>query len=242
MGKGLQIILLALVFGTCGVGGWFLEELVLEGSSAQEAVVAEEITEPEPEPYTEPEPVAPTVSAVPLISKVSVPQRNAETGKYSFSVEASVESGDRLVYALYSDEACTKEVASAYDGRFSNIPSTSSAVYYLQVRNDRTADMADVVSVNGFVKVATYVKITKEELAEYLTANAPGYSKDMEHRTAKNLKIICKGITEGESLPQNIYGVQEKLILEMWKPVEIESISHDEQGKMSKVELIVTYP
>ena len=77
MNKGLQIVLLGVLFLVSGAVGYILEDVLLEKEDAVDTAVQETVAEP----------VAPqdTVSTVPVIMQdgISAPKR-AESGKYGF--------------------------------------------------------------------------------------------------------------------------------------------------------------
>lgn len=236
MNKGLQIVLLGVLFLVSGAVGYILEDVLLEKEDAVDTAVQETVAEP----------VAPkdTVSTVPVIMQdgISAPKR-AESGKYGFSVQASVESAHQLKYLLYSDEACTQEVASNLSGVFADIPAAASRTYYVRVQNVATGDLSEAVPVEGFVQLVMYQKITKAELEKLINVDkdwgvAP---KGFSARIASPLSITASGLKQGERGVAKVDDICMKVFNGIWSSVVVENIGYDAQGRMNKLVIKVNY-
>ena len=138
MNKGLQIVLLGLLFLVSGAVGYILEDILLGKEDTSEVVVEQPVAEPEVQ--------EPAVSTIPVIPADGIkgPERNA-AGNFELSVLASVESAHQLKYFLYKDEACTQEAASNLSGAFADIPAVASKTYYVRVQNLATGDVSEVL-------------------------------------------------------------------------------------------------
>lgn len=234
MGKGLQIILLAVVFAVCGVGGFFLGEVLL--SDTQEEVVVEAAPVVEEPVVDEP---APAVPAVPEIKEVSVPAYGADR-KYSFSVKAEVHTGDALEYVLYGDDACQKEIVRTLDGVFSGIASSHAGTYYLCVVNSVTGETSAVTPVKGFV--FKYDKITKEELERICNSGDYGTAPaKFNHRIVAKLAIVANGIKSDERGVASVADICQKVMMGTWNSISVDEITYDSQNRMKKLTISVNY-
>ena len=233
MGKGLQIALVALLYILCAAGGYFLHDVVMASAMVEETVASEE---QQVVPNEEP-----VVSAVPMISEISAPKRQS-TGKYNFSVSASVPTSDELIYFVYSDVECLTEVAKTLDGNFMNIPAVASQTYYVRVQNLSTKDLSEVSSVSGFVPLTMYEKITKAEIEKICNSGDFGTAPDKFNlRIAKGCQIIPQGIKDGERGVSTVADVCQKIMMGIWQSVTAESIEYDSQNRMKKLVLRVNY-
>ena len=232
MGKVLQIAIVALLYIVCAVGGFFLHDVVIAESDVEdvheaieENVVAEE----------------PAKGAVPVIADVSVPKRGT-TGKYGFSVMAEVQTSDQLLYVIYSDSECLVEVAKSLDGKFSEIPSVSSAKYYVRVQNLTTKDLSEIVEVSGFVPITMYEKITKAELEKICNSGDFGTAPaKFNHRIMTGCQIVPQGMNSEERGVSTVADVCQKVMMGVWKSVTVENIEYDSQNRMKKLVLKVNY-
>lgn len=234
MNKGLQIVLLGVLFLVSGAVGYILEDVLIENKGAAETAVQETVAEP----------VAPqdTVSTVPVIMQdgISAPKR-AESGKYGFSVQASVESAHQLKYLLYSDEACTQEVASNLSGVFADIPAAASRTYYVRVQNVATGDLSEVVPVEGFVQLVMYQKITKAELEKLINEDRDwgAAPKGFNDRIATPISITVSGLKPDERGVTTVPDICLKTSNNWWSSVVVENIGYDGQGRMNKLAIKV---
>ena len=231
--KNNQIALLVLVFVVCGACGFFLGRVVMEAGKNTEPEVVVEVEE-----YEE------VLSTVPVIDGINAPA--GKGGIYEFNVSASVESGDAIVYVLYSDEACSVKVADNLDGRFSGIPGTDSKKYYVRVQNYRTSEASDVVAVDGFAKLHMFRKIQESELEnlfnvikswsdapEWMSASVStslqlhvvNLDPDREPRVTRTLGEVCMKVANGQ-----------------WESVDVRSLSYDDQNRLLKLSIAVNYP
>ena len=223
---------MALLYVVCAAGGYFLQGVVMGERAVESAYVPEDV---------EDEPEVPAVSPVPVIENVSEP-KHAAAGKYSFTVSASVPTGDQLLYAVYTEQDCLNEVAKTLDGKFENIPGVQSATYYVRVHNLSTDDRSEVMPVKGFVQLIMYEKITKSEIericnsGDFQTAPAK-----LNLRIATGCQIIPQGMSSEERGVSTIADVCLKVKSEKWKSVTAESIEYDSQNRMKKLVLKVNY-
>lgn len=229
--KNNQIALLVLVFVVCGACGFFLGRAVMgAGKNVEPEVVVEEYEE--------------VLSTVPVIDGIKAP--TGKGGIYEFSVSASVESGDAIVYVLYNDESCSVKIADNLDGLFSGIPGTDSKKYFVRVQNYRTAEVSDVVAVEGFAKLHMFRKIQESELENLFNvtkswSDAPDWMSasvspslqlqivnldpDREPRATRTLGEVCMKVANGQ-----------------WESVDVRSLSYDGQNRLQKLSIAVNYP
>lgn len=233
MGKGLQIALVALLYIVCAVGGYFLHDVVMVSSESDDVPVVVEDVAAEVE--------VPVVDAVPVIGDISAPKRGA-SGKYSFSVVATVPTEDRLLYVLYSDQECQKEVAQSLDGIFDGLPAVASAKYYVRVQNLATDDLSEVVKVSGFVPVTMYEKITKEEIEKVCNSGDYTATTKLNTRIANGCQIVAQGMNSDERGVSTVADVCNKVMMGTWKSVTVAApIEYDSQNRMKKLVLRVNY-
>ena len=231
--KNTQIIMLVLVCLVCGVCGYLLAGAVLgdkpaRNTETEEAAVEEVV-----------------FSTVPVIESVSTPA--LVSGKYNFRVNASVESGDTLVYVVCKDAAGNDVVATQRTSDFAGLPPVKSQTYYVLVQNTRTYEVSDVVAVEGFLPpVVTYRKVTAAELNELFNGykewtNAP------QHVVAMNngVRLHFTGLDDSrESRPaKSLSDVANKCKTDTWASANVTSVKHDpERGRLTDVSITVTYP
>lgn len=229
MGRGLQITFVVLLYFVCAAGGYFLHDVVMDNLPAGDFYSQEDVIE------------TPEVSAVPVIGDVTAPKRMA-SGKYAFSVSASVPTGDELIYAVYSEAECLTEVAKSLDGKFDEIPAVPSATYHVRVQNLSTKDNSEVVAVSGFVPLVMYEKITKAEIERICNSGDFGTApQKFNHRIANGCQIIPQGINPDERGVSTVADVCGKIQIGMWKSVTAETIEYDAQNRMKKLVLKVNY-
>ena len=173
MNKGLQIFLLVLLFFVCGVVGYFAGEVLLDSNVSDDKGVEQVV---EDAPVQEPEVV---YSTIPVIEAVYGPELNSDGKSYDLIVEATVESGEDLLYmivrTLYDVDApdTNYEVAESRDGVFKNIAPSVDAdnAYTVLVYNINTDECASQ-TVNGFKPIQpAIIPITKEELQRAVNNN-----------------------------------------------------------------------
>ena len=272
MGKGVKIALLCLVFVVCVAAGYFLGEIRSSDSSVKggesvtgpkgrvtsvekkadvEKKTAEEQNTsvgqnaPVEGQVSPAESVAPVLSAVPVISSEAKAPVKSGNSTYSYKAEASVESGDLLVYVMYADEACSQEIMSSSDGSFTGIPANESGTYYLRVQNVVSKDFSPVTPIKGFdkPKLIMYQKITKEELDNIININK-SYSaapKGFSHRISKSFTIVVNGANPGDGNVSDIDEICAKTMMDIWSHVSIDEISYDTQNRMTKLVITVKY-
>lgn len=236
MKKGLQIFLLGLIFLLSGVAGYLLEDILINETSREQMGDADAAA-------VHSNQVA-AVSNVPVIDAtgIIVPKRD-ESGKYSFAVKASVESGHQLKYVLYSDSDCAVEVASNLHGTFQSVPASSAKIYYLRVQNVATGDFSEIYPVNGFEELKIYNKITKDELEKIFNVDKDWTSapKDYSLRIAKPLTIKAVGVREGEREVAKPEDICLKVFNGIWNSVIVEKMDFDSQNRLKMIEIKVNY-
>ncbi|MBO5419869.1 MAG: hypothetical protein J6A22_07265 [Bacteroidales bacterium] len=233
--KNSQIILLVLLFVVCGALGFFLGKVFVGADNhVSQEVIVEEVVE---------EPVV-VLSTIPVIDDVTPPV--GKRGVYEFSVKGSVESGDAIIYGLYSDEGCSVKVAENLDGVFTGIAGTDSKKYYVMAQNYRTSDTSDIVVVEGFAKLHMFRKILESELEQLFNvtrswSDAPEWMSasvsasmqlqivnldpEREPRATKTLGEVCMKVANGQ-----------------WESVDVRSMSYDIQNRLQKLTIAVNYP
>lgn len=231
--KNTQIIALVSVFLACVGCGFFLGRLIFEDKPA----VEEEIVVPVQEEIV--------LSTVPVIESYTEPVLSA--GKYSFNVQAYVESEDSLKYVLCRDEACDDVVAALDVPEFTNIPPIQSKTYYLLVQNTRTYEISDIIMVEGFdMPVVMYRKVTVNELNELFNGYKE-WSKAPQHVVAVNngLRLSFTGLDEArEARPaKSLSDVVNKCKQGIWQSAQVLNVSHDPvSGRLTNVSIHVIYP
>ena len=154
MNKNLQIFLVVLLFFVCGVVGYFLGEFVFEDTDKEIPEVSVVIEQPK--------------SKIPVIlNDPLVPQLNGRY--YSLDVNATVESGDGLLYSLTTVTEPYKEIQVNNDGKFDSISFPSKGnEYRVVVYNIESVD-STVRIVPGFERITKILNpITKDELQRAL--------------------------------------------------------------------------
>ena len=174
--KNTQILILVLVFVACGVCGYFLGGLVLEGTDNEPVPVVEE--------------ALPVLSTIPVFEAPETiqPVKNGKT--YNLKVTTSVESGDPVAYVLYEDIDCKKEVGRNDNGEFTGISGVQGGTYYVKAQNKNTTEWTEAVAISGFDIIRDPVKkITVEELEAMLNINREA-SSEITSRAYSKLNIV----------------------------------------------------
>lgn len=235
MNKGIQIVLLVLVFIACAAGGYFLGGVIM-GAPQVEEVVAETVAAP-----VEIVEEVVVIPAVPVVESVSAPVRD-NSGNYSLDVLAIVHTGDPLEYFLYEDAECYVEKARTTTGKFTSVIPSAASTYYLRVVNVNTGESTDAMPVKGFVKLMMYEKITKSELEKICNSGDYGTAPaKFNHRIASKLVIVTNGINDGERGVASVADVCQKVMMGTWSSVNVEDIEYDSQNRMKKLTLRVNY-
>lgn len=234
MNKGIQIVLLVLMFIACVAGGYFLGGVIMD--TPQVEAVAEPVAAPVEEVVEEV-----VVPAVPVVESVSSPVRD-NSGNYSLDVLATVHTGAPLKYFLYEDAACCIEKAQSTTGKFTSVAPCASSTYYLVVLNVNTGESSEAMPVKGFVKLLMYEKITKSELEKICNSGDYGTAPaKFNHRIASKLVIVTNGINDGERGVASVADVCQKVMMGTWSSVVVEDIEYDIQNRMKKLTLRVNY-
>jgi hypothetical protein len=241
MGKGVKIALVCLEFAVCIAAGYLLGEIVSidsnkasgtgiatnggitsSGSSSSDKISSSgPISSVEHTSSSDAKALTETISPVSTIPVVSVGDNapvRLKNGTYSYKVQATVESGDSLVYILFADEACNAEIQRSSDGSFKGVQPTETGIYYLCVQNFVTKECSPVIPVKGFEKpkLIMYQKITKEELnniinvAKSYTAAPKGFS----HRMSPSFKIIVNAAKAGDGNVSTIDEICSRVMFE----------------------------
>ena len=235
MNKGIQIVLLVLLFIACTAGGYFLGGVIMDAPQVEEVVVE---TVAAPVEIVEEVVVVP---AVPVVESVSSPVRD-NSGNYSLDVLATVHTGDPLEYFLYEDAECYVEKARSTTGKFASVAPAAASTYYLRVVNVNTGESTEAVPVKGFVKLMMYEKITKAELEKICKSGDYGTAPaKFNHRIASKLVIGTNGINDGERGVASVADVCQKVMMGTWSSVNVEGIEYDTQNRMKKLTLRVNY-
>lgn len=241
MSKGLKIVSVCLEFAAFAAVGYFLGGIFLSDRTFDKV----EYTEPEPLAEAPVEEIVP-LSTVPVLlaEDISAPLRGSD-GKYSFKAYAAVESGDSLEYILFSDAECTKQIASNGTGSFNNVPSSVSQTYYLCAQNVVTGDFSELIPVSGFVKVAMYERITKEELHRIINIEQTyeATPKGFSHRFAPSCKFVLNGAKPEDASLASIDEFCSKVMFRHWESVTIhDGIEYDSENRITKLVMTVNYP
>lgn len=243
MNKGLQIFLLVLLFGACTAVGYVIGGAIFDNGDTMPAVEKVEPVVEEVEPVVE-EVVVPEeeVSTTPEIISISTPKRSNDN-TYSFEVEAYVESKDDIVYELYKDSGCTKEVTKNLDGKFSNIASSTNGKYYLRVANLTTHDYSEVREVKGFVYVQMYERITAAEIEKVVNVdrNWSDAPQSLVDRISNNLKVTVVNLRADENAVSNMSEICQKTMYDTWKSIKVEHMSYDGQNRLTHINIRVNY-
>lgn len=233
MGKNTQLSLLGLVFVLSGAVGYLIEGALWgDGSNP----IIDEVQEVVP--------IEVLPSSVPVVEVTSSPVK--VNGKYAFAVTASAESGDvDMKYVLYSDQECTKEVDSNYDGRFEGIQATESQTYFLKVKNIKTEDWSEVLSIAGFIAPQEYKisnPMTLDEIQAIINDYSSASSADIKNKIAKEYKIECRGLAGEDRGASTLSELSNNLVMGVWASAQVMDIDHDSAGRINNVVITVTYP
>lgn len=237
MNKGLQIFLLVLLFFVCGVVGYFAGEVLLDSNISDDKGV-EQVVEDAPVQETEV-----VYSTIPVIEAVSGPVLNSDGKSYDLIVEATVESGDDLLYMIVrtpydvSAPDTKYEVASSSDGIFTNIaPSVDTGyAYTVLVYNINTANEYDRQDVEGFKPIQQDIKpITKEELQIAVNNNKePSYWASRISTSGQTYEVVNHPIAS-LSKRANFNALWEDIGYTGYK-MEIVSVGLDSQNRLNYI-------
>lgn len=243
MTKTTQTVLLLLFFLVCGAGGYFLGEILIPRYLQQEVEEQPEEQLVAEVPVVEPEPEI-QISRVPVAILEAAPKR-AKSGNYSFNVLASVESEEQLRYVVYTDTTCTVEVAANLDGVFANIPPANTGTYYVKVQNVASQDYSEIIPVEGLIRLVQYRKITKAELEKLFNVDkswnaAPDFfPSSLSHNYGSSLTVL--GMSPDERKPGSLGDICTKVSIGTWSSATVESISYDNQGRLTKLVVRANY-
>jgi hypothetical protein len=183
MNRGIQIVLLVLLFIVCGAVGYFVggmlssdEPEVVTTTVLKEEVVEKTEVEVAEEPKVE-------HSTKPEITNTPTPKLNSDNKTYRLVVEAIVESGDELSYYITTGNH-DDIVAESENGIFEKLPHSSNGEYQVWVKNTATGQV-DTCVVDGFVE-----KKTKPSIVALTTSE---------------LNNALKNATDDNTVPTHIY-------------------------------------
>lgn len=241
MNKGLQIFLLILLFAIGFGGGYVIEDMLL-GNKEKSQPKYDQGQEKE---YTDKElgdESDEAKSTVPVIDGKPTPKRSANN-TYSFTAKATVESGDNLMYELYSDASCTNLIDENRSGEFSNILSSSNGKYYLCVVNLNTNDVSEVCEISGFVYVQMFTKLESHEI-ENVVNNIKIWSDvpaDFKNRVAIPIKITVSNLRSDENPVSNLADACRKVNMGTWNSITVTDKAYDGQGRLNALTISVNY-
>lgn len=232
MGKKIQILLLIAITILCVPAGYFIGKLVpLE---AKKSMTAENVVvKPEP---TETQPVV-SKSGVPELRQVSELERYGTSKyKYSFTVDASTETGDSLVFELYKDEECQQLVTSNGTGKFSEIPQKADGKYYLRVTNYESGDQSEIWPIFGF-DIKKVVRLSENEILKIMHEGTESMD-NVSDRIAKNLDIQFVNISSDDPRPPKTLSEVKTRITTTWQSVKILDLGYNEaDGRLNYLKL-----
>lgn len=202
-------------------------------------------------PTTVESPAAPVIQqptaadATPAITEVSEPVFDSKNGTYSFHVVAKTQSGDDIIYKLFSKKNAM--ISSNGDGLFLDVKPTPDGVYYVQAVNAGKEELATALHpVSGFeVKEVAVAKVSKSDLTAKL--NTGSYEKSFSgawERTylAPGCKFTFTGIRDGERHPSDIGDICRRINMNAWASVNVTSLSYDALNHITGVTIAVNYP
>lgn len=237
MGKKIQILLLTAITILCVPAGYFIGKLVpLEAKKSKTAEKV--VVEPEP---VETQPVV-SKSRVPELRPVSELERYRLTKGsskyiYSFTVEASTETGDSLVFELYKDEKCQQLVTSNGTGRFSEIPQKADGKYYLRVTNHESGDQSEIKPIFGF-ECWKVVRLSKDEISKIMHKGTGSVDNVSDRIDNNNLKIQFVNISSDDPRPPKTLSEVKTRIPTIWQSVEILDLGYNEaDGRLNYLKL-----
>lgn len=230
MNKNTQIALLIVLFLVCVILGYLLGGLF--SKEREEIIEPVTVAEPVTEPVV-------TYSTIPVIESVSAPV--GKGGKYSFTVTASVESGDELIYGLYRDELCSDNVAASLDGQFNDIAGTDTKTYYVKVENPSTNESSEVVSVGGFVKLVQVAKVTKSDLEHLFNVTKSWSAASPKILAGVPTSVQIKVLNQDVDKKRSVNDICMQIESGVWSSVIVleESLVYDAQNKLIKMSISV---
>lgn len=241
MNKGLQIFLLILLFAIGFGGGYVIEDMLL--GNKEEPLPNDDQGQEKEYTYEKPDDESDEAkSTVPVIDGKPTPKRSANN-TYSFTAKATVESGDNLMYELYSDASCTNLIDENRSGEFSNIPSSSNGKYYLCVVNLNTNDVSEVCEISGFVYVQMFTKLESHEI-ENVVNNIKIWSDvpaDFKNRVAIPIKITVSNLRSDENPVSNLADACRKVYYGKWNSITVTYKAYDGQGRLNALTISVNY-
>lgn len=241
MNKGLQIFLLILLFAIGFGGGYVIEDMLL--GNKEEPLPKDDQGQEKEYTYEKPDDESDEAkSTVPVIDGKPTPKRSANN-TYSFTAKATVESGDNLMYELYSDASCTNLIDENRSGEFSNIPSSSNGKYYLCVVNLNTNDVSEVCEISGFVYVQMFTKLESHEI-ENVVNNIKIWSDvpaDFKNRVAIPIKITVSNLRSDENPVSNLADACRKVNMGTWNSITVTDKAYDSQGRLNALTISVNY-
>ena len=192
------------------------------------------------------------VSTKPVITSHSKPERNSK-GLYSFTVNAEVESGDRLVYELFEDEKCSVKIGrDNMDGKFSDVAVKDVTSIYARVFNLKTDEQSELHEISGFEEAKApeaqqlpkFRKITSAEIQQWVNVDKSteaafkGYTKSL----ASGYKIEVRNQSSEEVRPATtVADMCNKVQFGTWKSIQNVSINYDAQDRITKISVDVNY-
>lgn len=160
---------------------------------------------------------------------------------YSFNAHCNLEGKKQLVFELL-ESASENVVASAADGKFTNIQPSANGEYRLRVRVQDDGRVSELKIVTGFDKrpQATLKKLTASEV-ETMVNQKKTTSRDNVKYFAKNIKIELTNNNEDRAYPL-LADVEAQLIMGLWSSVKVVSVSHNSVNQVSSVKIEIVYP
>lgn len=240
-----KIIVGTIVFVALGIGAYFLlqKETVVSPSGGDKGFNPPDTGivdfprgggDPPISDYKEPIP--------PSITPVGEKTLNDDQ-TYSFKVVVDNAPTNSFKIVLI-DKITGELVAESKDGRFAGVrPSKAEGgMYLIQIVDAKTDSLlCTPQTMDGFLPVKKVDrKLSVEELQKLLDSEDETLIGNGENPyLAPGYTINYKGLSNGDSRPANLADVIEKIYMNVWSSVKVESVEYDESSHISSITLKV---
>lgn len=179
----------------------------------------------------------------PFISLIGEKKLNDDQ-TYSFKVEVKNAPNNSYIFTL-TDKTTGKIIAKSSDGSFNGVPPSKAdgGVYLIQIIDKKTDSLlCTPQSMDGFLPVKKVDhKLSVSDLQRLLDSEDEtliGNGENPYLSPGYTIKYI--GLSNDDPHPTNLADVIEKIYMDVWRSVKVESLEYDNSSHISNITLKIT--
>lgn len=161
-----------------------------------------------------------------------------DEGLYAFKIQVVNAPGNKFHFSVI-DVSTGAVIATSKDGSFSKVKASEDpeGAYMIQLIATKADTLLYQDRVDGFMKVEHVdTKMTAEELQQLIDGRDQSLIGVGENKyLSPTCELRFNGLSENDDHPTNLADVLEKLDMEVWESVKVESIEYDDTKHISSI-------